>query len=81
MLGALLRAVMIRRLFAGANRRRGHRRSRRHARDGFGFTGPFPAYSHRTRRGSRVTVTGCCLPIPLALALAPAALLAVKRRR
>jgi hypothetical protein len=27
--------------------------------------GPFPTYSTRTRRGSRVTVSGCCLPIPL----------------
>jgi hypothetical protein len=31
--------------------------------------GPFPSYSTRTRRGSRVQVTGCCLPIPLALVL------------
>jgi hypothetical protein len=31
--------------------------------------GPFPAYRARTRRGSRVTVSGCCLPIPLALTL------------
>src|SRR3954462_3702173 len=30
-----------------------------------GFVGPFPYYSSRTRRGSRVTLTGCCLPIPL----------------
>lgn len=35
-----------------------------------GFFGPFPSYSTRTRGGSRVTVTGCCLPIPLALTLA-----------
>jgi hypothetical protein len=33
-----------------------------------GFFGPFPSYSTRTRGGSRVTVTGCCLPIPLGLA-------------
>ena len=31
--------------------------------------GPFPSYSTRTRRGSRVTVSGCCLPIPLGLVL------------
>jgi hypothetical protein len=31
------------------------------------MVGPFPTYSTRTRRGSRVTVSGCCLPIPLAL--------------
>ena len=30
-----------------------------------GFFGPVPYYSGRTRRGSRVTVGGCCLPIPL----------------
>jgi hypothetical protein len=29
--------------------------------------GPFPTFSTRTRRGSRVTVSGCCLPIPLGL--------------
>jgi hypothetical protein len=38
----------------------------RSARGRGGFFGPFPYYSGRTRRGSRVTVTGCCLPIPLA---------------
>jgi hypothetical protein len=32
-----------------------------------GFFGPFPYYSGRTRRGSRVRVTGCCLPIPLGM--------------
>lgn len=33
----------------------------------FGFWGPVPYYSARTRRGSEVTVggCGCCLPIPL----------------
>jgi hypothetical protein len=41
----------------------------RSARGRGGFFGPFPYYSGRTRRGSRVTVTGCCLPIPLALTL------------
>ena len=30
-----------------------------------GFIGPFPYYSGRTRRGTRVSVGGCCLPIPL----------------
>jgi hypothetical protein len=43
--------------------RRRHGRSRGRG----GFRGPFPYYSRRTRGGSRVTVTGCCLPIPLAL--------------
>jgi hypothetical protein len=32
-----------------------------------GFFGPFPYYSRRTRGGSRVTVSGCCLPIPLTM--------------
>jgi hypothetical protein len=45
--------------------RYGYGRSRRRSR--VGFFGPFPTYSTRTRRGSRVTVTGCCLPIPLTL--------------
>lgn len=44
--------------------------ARRRRTGGFRFFGPFPTYSTRTRRGSRVTVSGCCLPIPLALALA-----------
>jgi hypothetical protein len=43
------------------SRRRGGSRGRG------GFFGPFPYYSRRTRRGARVTVTGCCLPIPLVL--------------
>ena len=33
--------------------------------DRFGWIGPMPSYSWRTRRGSRVSVTGCCLPLPL----------------
>ena len=41
----------------------------RPARGGFVMRGPFPTYSRRTRGGSRVTVTGCCLPIPLALSV------------
>lgn len=57
------------------------RRSRR--RDGFGFVGPFPGYSRTTRRGSRVSVGGCCLPIPLMTvsAASAAAALAHRRRR
>ncbi len=31
----------------------------------FGFWGPVPYYSTRTRRGSEVSVGGCCLLIPL----------------
>ena len=30
-----------------------------------GFFGPVPYYSRRTRGGGRVSVGGCCLPIPL----------------
>ena len=39
-------------------------RHRRRRSSGFGMWGPFPSYSRRGRR-SNVTVTGCCLPIPL----------------
>jgi hypothetical protein len=42
---------------------------------------PLPHYSRRTRRGSRVTVTGCCLPLPLALVMAAAAGARVLLRR
>jgi hypothetical protein len=45
---------------------------RRQRRDGFGFWGPFPSYSRRTRRGGRVRVSGCCLPLALALTATPA---------
>jgi len=48
-------------------RRYGYGRRRR--RSGFGLWGPLPSYSRRTRRGSQIRVTGCCLPIPLALVL------------
>jgi hypothetical protein len=40
------------------------RRPSRRRRSSGGFFGPFPYYSRRTRGGSRVTVSGCCLPIP-----------------
>jgi hypothetical protein len=49
----------------------------------FGFWGPVPYYSTRTRRGSEVSVggCGCCLPIPLLAVLATVAgLRAVWRR-
>ena len=48
--------------------RSGYGRSPYHSgrrRGSGGFFGPVPYYSGRTRRGSRVTVGGCCLPIPL----------------
>jgi hypothetical protein len=71
------RALLIRRLL-GLGRDR-YRRSGRQGRGG--FFGPLPYYSRRTRGGSRVTVSGCCLPIPLALAatVAGAARLLVRR--
>jgi hypothetical protein len=43
--------------------------------------GPFPSYSRRTRRGTRVTVTGCCLPIPLGLLLVAVAAARAALRR
>lgn len=52
-------------------------------RSGFGFFGPFPTYTARSRRGTRVSVGGCCLPLALGLLAAPAAalrLLVLRRR-
>jgi hypothetical protein len=89
----LARALFIRRLLQGGRRRRGggwssgpygsRRRAPRHPRQRGrgGFFGPFPYYSTRTRRGSRVTVSGCCLPIPLAMVVATAAGLRALVRR
>lgn len=54
----------------GYGSRYGRRRS---SGSGFGFFGPIPTYSRRTRGGGRVSVGGCCLPIPLALTLTAAA--------
>jgi hypothetical protein len=81
----LLRSFLLRRLFGGGRQRgrgyggrgygyggRGYGYGGRRRSGGFRFFGPFPTYSTRTRRGSRVTVSGCCLPIPLALTLAAA---------
>ncbi len=45
---------------------------RQQRRSGFGFWGPFPSYSRRTRRGAQVRVTGCCLPLALGMAALPA---------
>ena len=66
----LTRAFLLNRLLNRSQRRRygrygGYGRSRSRGRGG--FFGPMPYYSRRTRGGSRVTVGGCCLPIPLAL--------------
>lgn len=63
-------------LLGRGTRRYGRRRSRGRA----GLFGPFPYYSTRTRRGSRVTVSGCCLPIPLGLIVLLAAAARFVRR-
>jgi hypothetical protein len=70
MLSRLLSAYLFRRLLAGGGRRRRGAPPRYARRRGgrVRMVGPFPTYSTRTRRGSRVTVSGCCLPIPLTLA-------------
>jgi hypothetical protein len=57
------------------------RRTGRRPRGRGGFFGPLPYYSTRTRRGSRVTVTGCCLPLALGLLAAPALALRALLRR
>lgn len=72
-LGSAARGYMLHRLARGRGRRTGYngygsryaRRPRRSS--GFGLFGPVPTYTRRTRRGSRVSVGGCCLPIPLML--------------
>jgi hypothetical protein len=90
LLSYLARVFLMRRLFDRLNGRSTARHSRRYPgrhrahrrREGFGFFGPVPTYSRRTRGGGRVSVGGCCLPIPLglvALVLATARL-AVRRR-
>ena len=50
-------------------------------RSGFGFFGPFPTYSTRTRGGTRVSVGGCCLPVALGMLAVPAAGLGLLLRR
>ena len=80
-LGNVARTYIANRLIRGARqpRRRGgygygspYGRRGRAPRSGFGMRGPFPTYSRRSRGGSSVTVSGCCLPIPLALAVGAA---------
>ena len=73
MLSFMTRMFLLRRLFGS--------RGRRHRSSGFGMTGPFPTYSRRTRGGGRVSVGGCCLPIPLALTLGLLSLGRVVARR
>jgi len=68
--GQLGRAYLVNRLLRGGRHPgrysgRSTRAYGRRRRGRGGFFGPFPHYSGRTRRGSRVSVSGCCLPIPL----------------
>ena len=72
MLGLLARAFMINRILGRGRRSRygggyGGRYGRGRSRGRAGFFGPMPYYSRQTRGGSRVSVSGCCLPIPLSL--------------
>lgn len=53
---------------------------RRRRRGGGGFFGPIPYYSGTTRRGTRVQVGGCCLPIPLAALASVVAVVTARRR-
>jgi hypothetical protein len=70
--GRVARRYLLDRALGG----RRHVRTRRHLhgprpRGRFGFWGPMPYYTTRTRRGSEVSAggCGCCLPIPLISAL------------
>lgn len=64
----LARGYLVDRIVRGGGRRRRRQMGYgRRPRGRGGFYGPFPYYSGRTRGGSRVTVSGCCLPIPLGL--------------
>ena len=78
LLAFLGRVLLIRRLL-GLGRHRRYRGYRGRSRSG--FYGPFPYHSRRTRGGSRVTVSGCCLPIPLGMlaSVAVAARLLLRR--
>ena len=98
MLSALARLFLLRRLFGGGRHRRHSRGpglwgppvhgrdptayGRRRPRSGWGMWGPVPHYTRQTRGGGRVSVGGCCLPIPLTFAAGVVALarLAVARR-
>ena len=84
MLGFLARMFLARRLFGDRSRRGGYGygypyASRRRS-GGFRWLGPMPTYSGRTRRGTRVSVGGCCLPIPLALGVGLVSALRLLRR-
>ena len=79
----MTRAYVLNRIVRGGRRRsypRGYGHGRRPRGRG-GFFGPFPYYSTRTRRGSRVSVSGCCLPIPLGVVATLAVALRAFTRR
>ena len=83
-MGTLLRLLMLRRFFEQSRRHRrggwgyGHRGYGRRRPASYGW-----GYGMRPRRRSQVRVTGCCLPIPLGLAMTAGWLtrLGVARRR
>lgn len=90
LIGSAARAYLLHRAAGGGRRRSsrhrgyGTRRSpygQSRRRSNFGFFGPFPSYSRRTRGGSRVHVSGCCLPIPLAMTVGAATAVRVMTRR
>ena len=74
---SLVRAFVLSRLMQRGRRRGYGRHGRAYGPSGFfgaprrrgrtGWFGPMPYYSGRTRRGTRVHVSGCCLPIPLGM--------------
>ncbi len=81
------RAYAINRILGGGRGRRGYGSGRGYGygrprgpgygrgRRSSGGIFPIPHYSRRTRGGSRVTVGGCCLPIPLGVFVVGAAAL------
>jgi hypothetical protein len=86
LLGFLARDYLLNRLFRGhrhdsPSARRGAEWSPRRSpgatgaghRGRIGFFGPIPHYTATTRRGTRVSVGGCCLPLPLMVAASTAA--------
>ncbi len=77
---------LLHRALGGRWTRRSHVQERRplhRPRGRFGFWGPVPYYSIRTRRGSEVSVggCGCCLPISLIGALSTVGALRALWRR
>ena len=90
LLRALLRGYLLNRILRALSGQRPSRRRTQgryaihrppHQRPrGRGGLLPFPHYSTQTRRGTRVSVGGCCLPIPLGLLTAAVAGFLTRRR-